>query len=155
MTANVAALLYLVSGVLFIMALRGLSSPVTSRMGNIFGMVGMTIAILTTLTQLGDVDGAMTWFLILAGLGIGGSIGAYMARTIAMTMMPELSRRSTVSSVWLLSSRQPVHSTHPKRLAFWPIRRASQKVSRARAWLKWRSASRSVRSRSRARSSPL
>jgi H+-translocating NAD(P) transhydrogenase subunit beta len=90
MTANVAALLYLVSGVLFIMALRGLSSPVTSRMGNNLGMIGMAIAVLTTLTQLGDIDGGFTWFLILAGLGIGGAIGAYMARTIAMTMMPEL-----------------------------------------------------------------
>ena len=90
MSANVAALLYLVAGVLCIMALRGLSSPVTSRMGNLFGMTGMTIAILTTLSQLGDVNGAMTWFLILLGLGIGGSIGAYTARTIPMTMMPEL-----------------------------------------------------------------
>jgi H+-translocating NAD(P) transhydrogenase subunit beta len=90
MTANVAALLYLVSGVLFIMALRGLSSPVTSRMGNNLGMIGMAIAIVTTLTQLGDIDGGLTWVLIIAGIAIGGSIGAYMARTIAMTMMPEL-----------------------------------------------------------------
>ena len=90
MSANLAALLYLVSGVLFIMALRGLSSPVTSRQGNLFGMVGMTIAIITTLSQLGDVDGALTWTLIIAALAIGGGIGAYTARTIPMTMMPEL-----------------------------------------------------------------
>ena len=55
MTPNVVALLYLVSGVLFIMALRGLSSPESSRQGNLFGMIGMTIAIVTTLAQLGDV----------------------------------------------------------------------------------------------------
>jgi H+-translocating NAD(P) transhydrogenase subunit beta len=90
MTANIAALLYLVSGVLFILALRGLSSPVTSRQGNLFGMVGMTIAILTTLSQLGDIDGGLTWLLIIAALAIGGGIGAYTARTIPMTKMPEL-----------------------------------------------------------------
>ncbi len=89
MNANYAALLYLVSGVLFIMALRGLSSPVTSRQGNTFGMIGMTIAVLTTLGQLGDYSAA-TWLLIALGLGIGGAIGAYTARTIPMTMMPEL-----------------------------------------------------------------
>ena len=52
MSANLAALLYLVSGALFIMALRGLSSPATSRQGNIYGMVGMTIAMLTTLAMM-------------------------------------------------------------------------------------------------------
>jgi H+-translocating NAD(P) transhydrogenase subunit beta len=90
MTANVAALLYLVSGVLFIMALRGLSSPVTSRQGNMLGMIGMTIAMVTALTQLGDIDGVFTWFLIILAIAIGGGIGAYTARTIPMTMMPEL-----------------------------------------------------------------
>ncbi len=90
MTANVAALLYLVSGVLFIMALRGLSSPVSSRQGNLLGMIGMTIAMVTALTQLGDIDGVFTWFLIILALAIGGGIGAYTARTIPMTMMPEL-----------------------------------------------------------------
>ena len=89
MTANVAALLYLVSGILFILALRGLSSPVTSRQGNTFGMIGMTIAVLTTLGQLGEYTW-QTWTLIALGLGIGGAIGAYTARTIPMTMMPEL-----------------------------------------------------------------
>ena len=49
MNANIAALLYLVAGVLFILALRGLSSPASSRQGNMFGMIGMTIAVLTTL----------------------------------------------------------------------------------------------------------
>ena len=89
MSPNVVALLYLASGVLFILALRGLSSPETSRQGNTYGMIGMTIAVLTTLAQLGDY-GALTLILILAGLGLGGAIGAYTARTIPMTMMPEL-----------------------------------------------------------------
>jgi NAD(P) transhydrogenase subunit beta len=90
MSANVAALLYLVSGVLFILALRGLSSPESSRRGNLFGMVGMTIAVLTTLGQLEAPDSIVLWLLILVALGIGGGIGAYTARQIPMTMMPEL-----------------------------------------------------------------
>ena len=89
MNANLAAFLYLVAGVLFILALRGLSSPATSRQGNMFGMIGMTIAILTTIAQLGDY-GFWTWALILLGMGVGGFIGAKTAREIPMTMMPEL-----------------------------------------------------------------
>src|SRR5262245_35384586 len=89
MNANVVALLYLVSGVLFIMALRGLSSPESSRRGNLFGMIGMTIAIVTTLAQLHDVS-STTIVLIIAGLAIGGGIGAFIARSIPMTSMPEL-----------------------------------------------------------------
>ena len=89
MNANLAAFLYLVAGVLFILALRGLSSPATSRQGNMFGMIGMTIAILTTIAQLGDY-GFWTWLLILLGMGVGGFIGAKTAREIPMTMMPEL-----------------------------------------------------------------
>ncbi|HVJ77400.1 MAG TPA: NAD(P)(+) transhydrogenase (Re/Si-specific) subunit beta [Hyphomicrobium sp.] len=88
MSANVAALFYLAAGVLFILALRGLSSPATSRRGNLFGMVGMTIAILTTLGLAAPT--ATSWILILLGLGIGGFIGAKTAREIPMTMMPEL-----------------------------------------------------------------
>lgn len=87
--ANLAALLYLVSGVLFILALRGLSSPRTARQGNSFGMVGMGIAILTTLAVASPSDW-VSWLLIIAGLGIGGGIGAYMARTVKMTDMPQL-----------------------------------------------------------------
>jgi NAD(P) transhydrogenase subunit beta len=90
MTANLAALLYLVSGVLFILALRGLSSPASSRQGNLLGMIGMTIAVATTLTQLSDDSGILTWLLILLGLGIGGAVGATIARRIPMTAMPEL-----------------------------------------------------------------
>jgi H+-translocating NAD(P) transhydrogenase subunit beta len=89
MSANLSALAYLASGVLFILALRGLSSPASSRQGNLFGMLGMTIAILTTMASLGEYS-VGTWALILAGLGIGGAIGAYTAKNIPMTMMPEL-----------------------------------------------------------------
>ena len=88
-SADIAALLYLVSGVLFILALRGLSSPSSSRQGNMFGMVGMGIAILTTLAVAAPSDW-ISWVLILGGIGLGGGIGAYMARTVKMTDMPQL-----------------------------------------------------------------
>ena len=71
MDANIVALLYLAAGVLFILALRGLSSPETSRQGNFYGMIGMAIAVLTTLTALGE-HSFMTWALIIVGVGIGG-----------------------------------------------------------------------------------
>jgi NAD(P) transhydrogenase subunit beta len=89
MTANLAAFLYLVSGVLFIQALRGLSHPETSRKGNTYGMIGMTIAVLTTLAISSPQD-PTTWALILGGLGIGAVIGAVIAKKIPMTQMPEL-----------------------------------------------------------------
>jgi NAD(P) transhydrogenase subunit beta len=88
-SADIAALLYLVSGVLFILALRGLSSPKSSRQGNTFGMVGMGIAIVTTLAVAAPSDW-ISWVLIIGGIGIGGGIGAYMARTVKMTDMPQL-----------------------------------------------------------------
>ena len=88
-SADIAALLYLISGVLFILALRGLSSPKSSRQGNMFGMVGMGIAIVTTLAVAAPSDW-VSWVLIIAGLGLGGGIGAYMARTVKMTDMPQL-----------------------------------------------------------------
>ena len=88
-SADIAALLYLVAGVLFILALRGLSSPSSARQGNMFGMVGMAIAIVTTLLVAGVSDWVSS-VLIIAGLGIGGGIGAYMARTVKMTDMPQL-----------------------------------------------------------------
>ena len=87
--ANIAALLYLISGVLFIMALRGLSSPASARQGNRYGMIGMGIAILTTLAVAGPSDW-VSWLLIVGGLAIGGGIGAYMARSVKMTDMPQL-----------------------------------------------------------------
>jgi NAD(P) transhydrogenase subunit beta len=89
MTASFAAFLYLISGALFIMALRGLSSPATSRQGNTYGMIGMTLAVLTTLAISAPTN-PMVWLLIIGGIALGGGIGAYMARTIAMTAMPQL-----------------------------------------------------------------
>jgi len=89
MSANLVALLYLIAGVLFIMALRGLSSPETSRRGNYFGMAGMAIALLTTLFVAGPLDG-WSWLLIVVGLGGGGGGGGYIARRIPMTAMPQL-----------------------------------------------------------------
>ncbi|PII39497.1 NAD synthetase [Sinorhizobium meliloti CCBAU 01290] len=88
MNANFAAFLYLVSGVLFIMALRGLSHPTTSRKGNTYGMVGMGIAIVTTLFLAQPSIGG--FLLIVAGLAVGGGAGAYIAKRIPMTAMPQL-----------------------------------------------------------------
>jgi len=88
-SANIAAVLYLVAGALFILALRGLSSPASSRQGNRLGMIGMAIAILTTLAVTGPSDW-LSWVLIIAGLAIGGAIGTVVARRIAMTAMPQL-----------------------------------------------------------------
>jgi NAD(P) transhydrogenase subunit beta len=86
--ANFAAVLYLISGVLFIQALRGLSNPETSRQGNYLGIGGMAIAVLTTLAVA-----APNWAsfgLIVLAIVIGGGIGAFIARSIAMTAMPQL-----------------------------------------------------------------
>ncbi|WP_395686476.1 NAD(P)(+) transhydrogenase (Re/Si-specific) subunit beta [Aestuariivirga sp.] len=88
MSVNLAAILYLVSGALFIMALRGLSSPATSRQGNMYGMVGMAIAMVTTLATM--QLSPMVIGLVVLGLAIGGGIGAVMAKKIAMTAMPQL-----------------------------------------------------------------
>jgi len=89
MSPNIVALLYLVAGVLFILSLRGLSSPETSRQGNTFGMIGMGIAILTTLAAHPPA-GVIAWLLVILGVGIGGGIGAVIARKVPMTSMPEL-----------------------------------------------------------------
>ncbi|MFO1248551.1 MAG: NAD(P)(+) transhydrogenase (Re/Si-specific) subunit beta [Alphaproteobacteria bacterium] len=89
MTADIAALLYLASGVFFILALKGLSSPATSQAGNRNGMLGMALAIGTTLWVAGVSD-PVTIGLIVGGLAVGGGIGAIMAKRIAMTAMPQL-----------------------------------------------------------------
>jgi len=92
MTASLAALAYLVSGVLFILSLRGLSSPETSRRGNTFGMVGMGLAIAVTLATLG-LTGALdslTLALIAGGVIVGGGAGALIAARVQMTQMPQL-----------------------------------------------------------------
>jgi H+-translocating NAD(P) transhydrogenase subunit beta len=85
-----APALYLVAGVLFILALRGLSSPATSRKGNRNGMIGMAIAVGTTIVLLWNQLDLATWGIILGGVAIGGTIGAVIARRIAMTAMPQL-----------------------------------------------------------------
>ena len=92
MTASLAALAYLVSGVLFILSLRGLSSPETSRRGNTFGMVGMALAILVTLATLGLTDALdpLTLGLIAGGVIVGGGAGALIAARVQMTQMPQL-----------------------------------------------------------------
>jgi len=89
MSANLAALLYLIAGALFIMALRGLSSPETSRRGNALGMIGMAIAIATTLAAHPPASAA-AWGLVVLGMAVGGCIGAVIARRVPMTSMPEL-----------------------------------------------------------------
>ena len=89
MNANIAALLYLIAGILFILALRGLSNPETSRQGNLFGMIGMAIAMLTTLAAHPPSDG-IGWALVVGGLAVGGGTGAVIARKVPMTSMPEL-----------------------------------------------------------------
>jgi len=88
MSVDFAALLYLVSGILFIMALRGLSNPETARQGNYLGMAGMAVAVLTTLLLV-ELDG-LGWLLIAGAVAIGGGIGAVTARKIPMTAMPQL-----------------------------------------------------------------
>src|ERR1700728_3804159 len=89
MSANLSAVLYLVAGVLFILSRRGLSSPATSRRGNFFGMIGMAIAVATTLAAHPPADGT-AWLLVILAVAIGGGIGAVIARRVPMTSMPEL-----------------------------------------------------------------
>jgi NAD(P) transhydrogenase subunit beta len=88
MSANLSAIFYLISGVLFILALRGLSSPETSRRGNFFGIFGMIIAITVTFLSIGNFSSGFIYVLIF--LLIGGSVGAFIAFKIPMTAMPEL-----------------------------------------------------------------
>ena len=88
MSANLSAIFYLISGVLFILALRGLSSPETSRRGNLFGILGMIIAITVTFLSIGNFSVGFIYVLIL--FLAGGSIGAFIAYKIPMTAMPEL-----------------------------------------------------------------
>jgi H+-translocating NAD(P) transhydrogenase subunit beta len=87
--ANLDAVLYLVAGVLFILALRGLSNPASSRRGNMFGMIGMAIAIATTLAAHPPA-GLGAWVLVVLGMALGGGTGAVIARRVPMTSMPEL-----------------------------------------------------------------
>jgi H+-translocating NAD(P) transhydrogenase subunit beta len=92
MSMNLVTLLYLVASVCFIQALKGLSHPTTSIRGNLFGMIGMAIAILTTAALIVEISGGkaqgMAW--VMLGLVVGGGYGAYRAKTVEMTKMPEL-----------------------------------------------------------------
>ncbi len=92
MSANLAAFCYLIASICFIMALRGLSSPDTARHGNFYGIAGMVIAILTTLTSLNEAGEWMvhSYWLIALGVVIGGVIGAFIALRIQMTALPQL-----------------------------------------------------------------
>ena len=87
-SANLSAVFYLISGILFILALRGLSSPDTSRQGNYFGIAGMMIAIIVTFLSIGNFSTSLVYVVIF--LVIGGALGAFIAFKIPMTAMPEL-----------------------------------------------------------------
>jgi NAD(P) transhydrogenase subunit beta len=86
MSANLSAMLYLAASICFIMALRGLSSPLTARGGNLYGVTGMVIAIGTTLAS----PGVLSYPEILAGIAVGGAIGTFVALRIHMTALPQL-----------------------------------------------------------------
>jgi H+-translocating NAD(P) transhydrogenase subunit beta len=91
MSMNLVTLLYLVASICFIQALKGLSHPTTSIRGNVFGMAGMTIAVLTTAALIFKLSGSgLGLGYVLAGLVIGGGAGALMAQRVEMTKMPEL-----------------------------------------------------------------
>ena len=93
MSMNLVVLLYLIASVCFIQALKGLSHPTTSRLGNLFGMIGMAIAALTTVGLIYKLAGqsATTGMLyVLGGVAVGGTLGAVMAKRVEMTKMPEL-----------------------------------------------------------------
>ena len=87
-SGNLSAIFYLISGILFILALRGLSSPDTSRQGNYFGIAGMLIAILVTFLSIGNFSVGLVYVFLF--LIVGGSIGSFIAFKIPMTAMPEL-----------------------------------------------------------------
>ena len=141
---SLTALSYLVAAVLFILALRGLSSPATSRQGNRFGMAGMAIAVIATLLHHG-MSGT-GYGLILLGIVIGGGIGAFVARRIQMTALPQLvaAFHSLVGLAAVFVAAAALNAPE----AFGIGRRAT---STRRAWSRCRSASRSARSPSRAR----
>jgi len=83
-SSNLVALAYLVASVFFILALKGLSSPTSARRGNLFGVIGMVIAVATTLTI------TTNWVLIVAGIAVGAVIGSVIAKRVPMTSMPEM-----------------------------------------------------------------
>ncbi len=86
MTQNTAAFLYLISSVLFVLALRGLSSPTTARQGNLYGIVGMIIAVATTLAM----PSVLSYTMIVVAVLVGGTVGTFIALRIQMTALPQL-----------------------------------------------------------------
>ena len=88
MTPSLAATLYLISGILFILALRGLSSPETSRRGNLFGILGMVLAIVVTFLSIDTIFNSLIYIII--ALALGGTIGTIIAYRTSMTAMPQL-----------------------------------------------------------------
>ncbi len=88
MTSSLVTVAYIAAIILFILSLGGLSNPETSRRGNLYGMIGMTIAVLATIFGPRVTSGGISW--IIGALLVGGSIGMYLARTVQMTQMPEL-----------------------------------------------------------------
>ena len=152
MSANLAALLYLCAGILFILALRGLSSPATSRQGNRYGMMGMAIAGATTL--LLHLPPAFGFVLIIIGAGVGGGGGAYLARRIEMTKMPELVAffHSLVglAAVLVAGSSFFAPQSRPKLLALARLDALKQAVCLKCLW-----APQSARSHSRVQSLPF
>jgi len=153
MAANLSALLYVVSGVLFIMALRGLSHPTTSRQGNRYGMIGMALAILTTVVFF-PPSGFSGWLLVAVGIAIGGGFGAFMAKRVQMTQMPQLVAffHSLVGLAAVLVAAAALYA--PEAFGIGHTGRRAPSRSMAPACSRWRSASRSARSPSPARSSP-
>jgi len=89
MTNDLTTILYLLSGVLFILAIRGLSSPDTARTGNYLGISGMALAFIVTIINL-DQNILVNWLLIVSGISIGGLIGTYLSKKVAMTDMPQM-----------------------------------------------------------------
>ncbi|MEY4910313.1 MAG: hypothetical protein RL260_4031, partial [Pseudomonadota bacterium] len=92
MSLNLVTLLYLVASICFIQALKGLSHPTTSIRGNLFGMIGMAIAVLTTAALIVKLSAgsAQGMVYVFGALVVGGGAGAYMANKVEMTKMPEL-----------------------------------------------------------------
>ena len=88
MSASLAAVSYIAATILFILSLGGLSNPESSRRGNLYGMIGMAIAVLATVFGPRVTSGGLAW--VAVALVVGGAIGLYLARTVQMTQMPEL-----------------------------------------------------------------
>jgi hypothetical protein len=124
MTQELAAYGYLIAAICFIMALRGLSSPVTSRQGNLFGVVGMVVAIGVTIATPGVVS---PW-LIIGGVVVGGAIGTVVALRIHMTACRSSSRPSIRWSAWRRCSWRRRRSSRPR-----PSASARRARSRPRA----------------------